>query len=505
MTRSGWSTLLAMSAGLLLTSPIANAQQALSTCLARHRVAVTVGESFSPLPGSRAADHTLTLRGMLSGNLKSFGAAVVPVSVRPTTFGGLEGLSKSVDEAEARGATLLVAMTLDATEQKLISAYLNGDQYPLRTVRLQVNAWVVEPKEGDVLAQFALNRSYAANSTDDAVSELTANDLADPLAKALRLACDSATAANRSDEQRQPRPQPTEPWQIFQATPSPQAMNVALAPLPRDTAPAQNIQPNGTVADAPKQPTVTTLATANTADERRVALVIGNNSYQYVPKLDNAVRDALSIKQELEARGFNVEYRQDATRRAMNDAISTFVSKLSSDAIALIYYSGHGVQINSANFLLPTDLVAERESQVADDSINLGTVLEQVSRSGAKFTLAVIDACRNNPFRSNGRSLGGNKGLAPPISTADGIMVVYSAGANQEALDRVSDQDRDPNGLFTRELLKAMREPGLDVQNVVSRVRLAVIDKSKSVGHQQTPAVYDQSTGTFMFTPPAPQ
>jgi hypothetical protein len=234
--------------------------------------------------------------------------------------------------------------------------------------------------------------------------------------------------------------------------------------------------------------------------ERRVALIIGNDEYRYVTGLNNAVADARAMKRELEERGFQVVYRENAARRVMNDAIEEFLGKLSTDAIGMVYFSGHGVQINSANFLIPTDLQAEKESDVAYDGIDLGKLLDRMAQVQPRFSLVVIDACRDNPFRSSGKSIGNSKGLAPPISNAEGVMVVYAAGANQQALDRLSARDTDPNGLFTREFIKAMRKPGLNVQDMITEVKLAVIQQAKSVGHVQTPAIYDQSVGTFVFS-----
>jgi hypothetical protein len=235
-------------------------------------------------------------------------------------------------------------------------------------------------------------------------------------------------------------------------------------------------------------------------DERRVALVIGNNAYQYATTLANAVADARAMKRELELRGFQVVYRENATRVDMYDAINEFLGKLSTDAVGMVYYSGHGVQIDSENFLVGTDQKAEKEADVTRDGINLARLLDSMTKVGPRFSLVVLDACRNNPFQSSGRSIGVSKGLAPPLSNAEGLMIVYSAGANQEALDRLGAGDTDPNGLFTREFIKAMRKPGLNVQDMISGVKLAVIQQAKSVGHVQTPAIYDQSVGTFVFS-----
>lgn len=235
--------------------------------------------------------------------------------------------------------------------------------------------------------------------------------------------------------------------------------------------------------------------------ETRHALVIGNGQYGNVPALRNAVADARAMRDRLAATGFDVTYRENADRRSMNRAVDEFVGKLSSDSVALLYYAGHGVQIGATNYLIPTDIRADSASDVANDAVDLSRVLEKVTSTQARFALAIVDACRDNPFRVAGRSLGVQRGLAPPTTTADGVMVVYSAGANQAALDTLSDRDPDPNGVFTREWLRVMMTPGLSVQAVATQVRQSVASLARSVGHAQTPAVYDQSLGSFEFVP----
>ena len=248
---------------------------------------------------------------------------------------------------------------------------------------------------------------------------------------------------------------------------------------------------------------LTVLAAGSARAETRLALVIGNEAYTHVPSLQNSGDDARAMRQRLAATGFDVIYRENADRRTMNRAVDEFVGRLSADTVALIYYAGHGVQLGSANYLLPTDIEADTADDVASDAIDLSRVLERVTATRARFALAIIDACRDNPFRSAGRSLGTVRGLAPSTS-ADGVMVVYSAGVNQTALDRLSDRDTDPNGVFTREWLRQMAVPGLSVQEVAVRVRQSVASQARSVGHLQTPAVYDQSLGTFEFVPGPP-
>jgi tetratricopeptide (TPR) repeat protein len=241
-----------------------------------------------------------------------------------------------------------------------------------------------------------------------------------------------------------------------------------------------------------------TTALSPAVPERRLALVIGNNAYQFAPKLELAVPDATTMTATLHDSGFDVMSGYDLKRREMNRLISDFVNRVSADTVAVIYYSGHGVQIHGTNFLIPTDLNPEQESDVIDDGVELGRVVEQVRATKARFVLAIIDACRNNPFHNASRSIGASHGLAP--TTANGAMILYSAGVDQEAVDRMT--PTDTNGLFTGELVKMMRVPGLSVQEMMRRTRNEVSKRADSIGHKQTPALYDEASGDFMFTPP---
>jgi formylglycine-generating enzyme required for sulfatase activity len=239
---------------------------------------------------------------------------------------------------------------------------------------------------------------------------------------------------------------------------------------------------------------------ARALTERRVALVIGNNQYQYVDALKNAVPDAKAIDAALRARGFEVLSGYDLPRHAMNDLVDDFVARLSTGTVAVVFYSGHGVQVSGENYLVPTDLKADRESDLANDGLDLQRLIERMRQvNDGGFNLAIIDACRGNPFHAAGRSLGGRKGLAP--TTASGAMIVYAAGENQEALDDLGPSDRDPNGLFTREFLKVIQSPGLPIREAIAQVKVAVAKAAATVGAKQTPAVYDEATGDFAFTP----
>lgn len=241
---------------------------------------------------------------------------------------------------------------------------------------------------------------------------------------------------------------------------------------------------------------------ANVGGEKRVALVIGNNDYKSVPRLERAVADARSIGVELGRLGFEVISRQNADRRSMNQAVGELVDKVSGGGVGVIFYAGHGVQVSGVNFLLPVDIKVARTEDLLDEAIDLGRVMERLSAAKPKFTLMIVDACRDNPFpRIAGRSIGGSRGLTIP-SAPDGLMVVYSAGINEQALDKLDERDRNPNGLFTREFLKQLRQPGVRVDEMVRRVRTSVREQAQSVGHSQNPAFYDQSNGDFYFVLP---
>jgi TRAP-type mannitol/chloroaromatic compound transport system substrate-binding protein len=237
--------------------------------------------------------------------------------------------------------------------------------------------------------------------------------------------------------------------------------------------------------------------------EQRIALVIGNDSYQHVGKLDNARADARAIAKGLQTAGFSVTLRLDQPEKAMKEALRAFKSQISGGAVAVFYYSGHGVQLGAANYLLPTDVRGDSEEQVKDEAIPLQRVLDDLQEQKAKFSLAIIDACRNNPFRSAGRAIGG-RGLAP-TTAANGQMVLFSAGAGQQALDRLGPTDKTPNGLFTRVLLREMHKPGVAVDRVLRNVREEVVRLARTVGHDQVPAIYDQALGEFYFHPAGAQ
>jgi hypothetical protein len=303
--------------------------------------------------------------------------------------------------------------------------------------------------------------------------------------------------------------QPLAPPQIAQASTPPQ-VTLPLAPPPEDDriqkaqAEAQALreevarqrlmleqltqaQKPAPIVNPPLTPTVPT----------RRALVIGNDNYQSVPKLLNAREDAQAMARSLSDMGFQVQLELDLRERNMRAALRQFKSRVEGGDEVIIFFAGHGVQLAGTNYLLPVDITGENEEQIRDESIQLQRILDDMTEKRAKFTLAMLDACRDNPFKGLGRSIG-SRGLAP-TNAATGQMVIFSAGTGQQALDKLGPNDPEKNGLFTRVFLKEMQKPGISVDRILRNVRTEVVNLAKTVGHDQVPAIYDQVVGEYFL------
>ena len=232
--------------------------------------------------------------------------------------------------------------------------------------------------------------------------------------------------------------------------------------------------------------------------ERRRALIIGNDSYKSIQKLDNARADAKAMADSLTKVGYAVTLKTDLTEKEMKAVLRTFKSQVEAGDEVAIFYAGHGIQLENTNYLIPIDVAGESPDQVKDEAIPLQRVLDDMTERKAKLTLALIDACRDNPFKSVGRSIGQGRGLAP-TTAATGQMVVFSAGSGQQALDKLGPTDKEKNGLFTRVFIREVARSDRTVDAVVKQVRNEVVRLAKSVGHEQVPAIYDQVVGDFYF------
>jgi len=230
--------------------------------------------------------------------------------------------------------------------------------------------------------------------------------------------------------------------------------------------------------------------------EKRVALVIGNNDYRNVPKLQKAVNDARTMGDTLKQLGFTVMVAENQTRQAFSESLLAFDNAVGPGDTAFFFYAGHGFEIAGQNFLLPTDVPAAGEGQeelVRDASVLADRIIERLQNKNVRTAILVFDACRNNPFeRSGTRALAGGGGLAPMTQLPEGVFSVFSAGPRQTALDRLSNSDDNPNSVFTRTFAKELLQPGENLVQVAQHTRRMVSEMAETVNHKQIPVYFDQ-------------
>ncbi len=222
--------------------------------------------------------------------------------------------------------------------------------------------------------------------------------------------------------------------------------------------------------------------------ERRVALIIGNGAYKESP-LRNPVHDAKAMAESLRQLGFEVMQFANLSKRDMEDQIRNFGKKLKADAVGLFYFSGHGIQVNGRNFLIPVGHTIEKEQDVEYEAVEASRVLGEMEAAENRLNIVILDACRNNPFARSFRS--DTRGLAI-MRAPSGTVVAYSTGPGAVASDGEAE-----NGLYTQELLNSMREPGLKLEDVFKKVRVAVKAKSKG---KQIPWETSALEGDFYFS-----
>ncbi len=229
---------------------------------------------------------------------------------------------------------------------------------------------------------------------------------------------------------------------------------------------------------------------------KRVALVIGNNDYRNVPKLQKAVNDARTMGETLKRLGFSVMVAENQNRQAFSETLLAFDKAVEPGDTAFFFYAGHGFEIAGQNFLLPTDVPAATEGQeelVRDASILADRIIERLQNKKARTAILVFDACRNNPFeRSGTRAVAGGGGLAPMTQLPEGVFSVFSAGPRQTALDRLSNNDNNPNSVFTRTFAKELLQPGVNLVQVAQHTRRIVSELAETVSHKQIPVYFDQ-------------
>jgi uncharacterized caspase-like protein len=227
--------------------------------------------------------------------------------------------------------------------------------------------------------------------------------------------------------------------------------------------------------------------------ENRIALVIGNSSYISVTALPNPANDAKAMTNFLNSAGFQVVQAPDLTQSDMRRTIADFaktVTEKGPDTVALVFYAGHGLQVDGENFLVPVDARIEREADVPLQAMRLNDLMNALSSVPSKSRIVILDACRNNPFSAINKTAG--RGLAI-VDAPNGSIVSYSTAPGTEALD--GDGQNSP---YTTALMKIGHEPGLQIEQLLKRVRL---DVSNTTARQQFPWESSSLTVEFSFFP----
>ena len=223
----------------------------------------------------------------------------------------------------------------------------------------------------------------------------------------------------------------------------------------------------------------------------RYALVIGNAKYPDAEApLKEPINDARDIADELKRDGFNVDIGENLTGEQMRRAFERLYGKIKPGSVALIFFSGFGVQSSRQSYMIPVDAQIWTEPDVRRDGFSLETVLGEINSRGAGVKIALIDASRRNPFERRFRSF--SAGLAPVIAP-NGTLVMYSAALSSVIADNGSDRS-----LFVRELLKEIRIPDLMAEETLNRTRVGVTRASRS---EQVPWISSSLAEDFSFIP----
>jgi hypothetical protein len=233
--------------------------------------------------------------------------------------------------------------------------------------------------------------------------------------------------------------------------------------------------------------------------DKRVALVIGNSAYEKVASLGNPANDAIAMTATLKEAGFDiVDSRSNLNVADMRRAFRDFSDKSRDADVAVVYYAGHGIEVDGTNYLIPVDAALERDLDGYDEAISLDRILATIEPA-KKLKLVILDACRNNPFaKTMKRTIGSRaigRGLARVEPTSPNTLIAFASKAGSTASD--GDSKSSP---FTSALIKHIATPGLDLRKVFGFVRDDVL---KSTSNRQEPYLYGSLGGEDVSLVPA--
>ena len=229
----------------------------------------------------------------------------------------------------------------------------------------------------------------------------------------------------------------------------------------------------------------------------RMALVIGNGEYNIAP-LKNPVNDARAMSDSLRSLGFEVTLEENGTLREMIESIRAFSLASRKSKVRLFYYAGHGFQLSGKNYLLPVDTEATTIAELSNKSVDINELLQRLQNMEGGVNLVILDACRTHPYLSmlpvgrGVRGLGTSNGLAQ-VMAPKGTLIAFSTAPNSIAND-----GNAQNSTYTKYLLSYISSPGLPIEQLLKRVRIAVAEETRDA---QIPWESSSLTGDFCFKP----
>jgi hypothetical protein len=228
--------------------------------------------------------------------------------------------------------------------------------------------------------------------------------------------------------------------------------------------------------------------------ENRLALVIGQSAYLSVPVLPNPANDAKAMTQLLTDSGFEVSTASDLSQDRLREKVSEFADRVAAkgpDTVALVFYAGHGLQIDGENYLIPIDIDVKREADIPIQAVRLDDILNTLTSVPSKMRILLLDACRNNPFPEINKTAGHGLAIVDTKTGAPGTFVSFSTSPGAEAED-----GNGNDSPYTTALLTAAKEPGIAIEETFKRVRLQV---NRATEGRQTPWDSSSLTDDFSF------
>ncbi|ANW01319.1 caspase family protein [Bradyrhizobium icense] len=241
-------------------------------------------------------------------------------------------------------------------------------------------------------------------------------------------------------------------------------------------------------------PAAVLLGAHSASAESRLALVIGQSAYRSVPALPNPANDARAVTQLLTDSGFEVSTAADLSQNQMREAVSEFAGKVAArgaDTVALVFYAGHGLQIDGENFLVPVDIDPKREADIPIQAVRLNDILNTLTSVPSRMRILMLDACRNNPFPDL-KTAGSGLALVDAKVGSPGTFLSFSTSPGA-----VAEDGSGSNSPYTTALLAAGKEQGIPIEETFKRVRLAV---NKVTEGRQTPWDSSSLTEDFRFS-----